>query len=443
MKSCFVILSSLLLSFSAQAAIFHLDASGAEPVYQTTLPKEVYQYSSEHHLNDLTITNAEGEAIPYAVVPYKRIYPQTQVTKQTKQLVIFPMHAAESKSAEVASIQLNTNDHQTSVNVTSHENQGKSKQYFLFDLGKKHPAFTSLSLDWEGQEGKLLTVDVMTSQNLNDWKHVGDATLLKVSANNQVIEQNNVTVNTPIKARYLQIRPKEATDTLTLTSVKLEFNQVKNLPLPMLWEEISPLQRDQNQSETTIDFESPSRYPATHLMITLPQKNTITHATIMTRNSNDKPWRTIKSAALYHLNKNDQQYTNKPITIPTTTARYWRLNFAKTKGGIGNENPQLSLGWVPDTMVWNARGSAPYTLQVGDVNNTKNKVALNHLLKPNGALKIQQLPVSNMNLTETSQPLNTWDKQTDNKRQWLWAGLLLGVAALASMVYSLLKQKPN
>lgn len=83
MKTRLLILSGLLLSFSVQAAQFHLDASGSDPVYQTTLPKEVYQYSSGHHLSDLTITNAEGEAIPYAVVPHKSIYPQMQVTEQT------------------------------------------------------------------------------------------------------------------------------------------------------------------------------------------------------------------------------------------------------------------------------------------------------------------------------------------------------------------------
>lgn len=443
MKTRLLILSGLLLSFSVQAAQFHLDASGSDPVYQTTLPKEVYQYSSGHHLSDLTITNAEGEAIPYAVVPHKSIYPQMQVTEQTKPLVIFPMQTAASNSAETTNIQINTNDHQTNINVVSSENQGNSKPFFLFDLGKKHPAFTKLSLDWEGQEGKLLPVDVMTSQNLNDWTHVGDATLLKIAANDQVIVQNNVSFNTAIKTRYLQIRPKDATDSLALTSVHLEFNQVKDLPLPMLWQEILSVSKEQNQTETTIDFESPSRYPASHLRIELPQKNTITHVTILKRNSKDDPWRAVKNTALYRLTKNEQQYTNKPIEIPNTTARYWRLRFSKTKGGIGNKNPLLSLGWVPDTMVWNARGSAPYTLQVGDVNNTQNKVALSSLLKPNGMQKVQQLPVSNMSLTEASQSLNTWDRPKDNKRKWLWAGLLLGVAALASMVYSLLKQKPN
>jgi hypothetical protein len=427
----------------AQAASFSLDADGLEPLYQTTLPKSIYQYSRQNRLKDLTVRNAEGEAVPYALVPYQSIHPKTKVTEQSKPLVIFPMQEDEIKRAGVTNIQLNALDRHTSVNVTSGDDKSISKTYYLFDLGKKHHAFKKLSLDWEGQEGKLLTVDVMTSEDLNHWSHVSDATLLKVTASEQTIVQNSVTFKQPINARYLQIRPQASTESLTLTAVNLEFNHVKEVTLPLAWQAIPFLQREQTSSETHIDFESTSRYPATHLTIDLPQQNTITHATIMTRDNKEQPWRTIKRTSLYRLNKNGQDYTNKPISIPNSTARYWRLSFAQTKGGIGNQNPQLRLGWVPDTLVWNARGSAPYAVQIGEPNSTSNSVSVSSLLKPYGSQKVQQLPMSKISLVAADQDFNAWDRPKDYKRLWLWGGLLLGVLALASMVYSLLKHNPK
>jgi hypothetical protein len=437
MKLFLTLISFVILSFSAQAASFKLETSGSEPLYQTTLTKEVYQYSSKNDLNDLTIINATGESVPYALLAYEDIHPH-QVTEKSEPLVIFPM-LKDALNPSGVNIQLNNHGTDTRVNVTSEDTKAVAKTYYLFDLGKKHAAFKKLILDWQGQEGKLITVDVLMSNNLKDWSLAGQGTILKVSTNEQAIIQNSIMLDNVMTSRYLQILPKDSTDEFKLTSVNVEFNQEHAITQSKLWQEVTFLNRQQSNTETHIDFSSPSKLPATLLKISLPQKNTITQAAVFTRDNKEQPWRRITIASLYRLNKKGEDYLNQAINIPPTTARYWRLSFNQASGGIGKDNPTLSLGWLPETIVWNARGSGPFNLQVGETNNNTNHVPIAQLIKPYDTKKVGQLPKANLSLASSVQQFNAWDSPPDYKRFWLWGGLALGVLALVLMAYSLLK----
>lgn len=428
---------------ASQAATFSLETTTSEPLYQTTLTKEVYQTSDSNHLKGLSVTNADGESVPYALAPYGNVYLESKTSEESKPLVIFPIQEDTLAQSDDMSIQLNSHDNQTSVSVTAKDANTAAKVYYLFDLGKKHPTFKKLTLDWQGQEGQLLTVDVLTSNNLKDWTTVGQAALLKVANDDQAILQNTITLDHLIKSRYLKIQPQDAADNFGLTSVNIAVSHKKALSLPLVWQTIASPQRSQKDTATHIDFESMGRYPAEYLNISLPQSNTITQVTVLTRNNKNESWRRVTRTSLYRINKNDKEYANKDIHIPKTTARYWRLTFNQANGGIGKKSPQLSLGWLPDILIWNARGPSPYHLNTSDTSGAANMVPMANLLKPYASKKVKDLPVANLRLISNEKTNNTWSAPTNYKRLWLWGGLLLGVLALAIMAFSLIKQDSN
>ena len=439
MKSSLILFASLILAPSIHAATFKLDVENTAPLYQTTLIKEVYQYSGSNFLNDIEVVNNDGDSVPYARVPYEQVHAKVKMIEKSKPLVIFPMQEDLLNTNGITNIQLNRAEANTSISVSSESNQHRSKTYYLFDLGKKHPIYNKLSLAWDGEEGKLIPVEVMTSSDLKDWVFIGKATLLRVGASNETILQNSINLNQSVTSRYLKINPKELGVSFTLTSVNVEFNEIEDLPIKMFWQSIPLTERTLNNNEINIDFESPARYPASSLMINLPQQNTITKVKILIRNDINKPWLTIKQTSLYRLNKEGQELTNKPISIPTTTARYWRLSFSNDNGGIGTINPALKLGWLPDTLVWNARGSAPFILKVNESQLTANSVPIHTLLNPFGVKSLELLPHANLSVVSKNKADNIWNAPTDGKKIWLWAGLMIGVLALASMAYSLIK----
>ena len=448
--------ATIYLANSAIAADFKLDASGSEPLYQSTLPKEVYQQSRVNDLQDLTISNAAGEQVPYALLPYDALHAQTATTQDTKSLSFFPLKESnlsnlgeltvqiEKIANEASSMKITTKSFDIAPNDTSIG----GKTIYLVDVGKKHPPLQTLSLDWQGSTNVLITVDVLASDDLKNWSNAGHGVLLKTSADGKALRQDKIHLDRATEARYLQLRYSD-NSTFSVTKINAEYNSVRSLSPAILWQNMLFLNREQDDKKGVInlDFESLGRYPATHLQVKLPQTNTITNASIFVRNKNDAPWQYLTTISLYRMDKSGKSYTNLDILLNKTASRFWRLQFNQANGGIGQENPSLMLGWLPQTVVWNARGQAPFTLKIGENPAIVNTVPVTSLVADYKAEKVLQLPNATLSITEskinnvnqTAMQTNAWTSAPDYKSWLLWAGLFLGVLLLAGMAYSLIK----
>jgi hypothetical protein len=439
-------LTTALTSAPASAASFKLEANGNEPFYQSILTKQVYQYTRSDELQDLTISNAAGESVPYALIPYEALHPQTATSQNRKKLILFPIQESSLASPNKLRIQLEKHVGDTTLNVISSETTSKTNSVYLLDAGKEHAPLETLIVDWQGSEGKLLAVDVLTSDDLENWSHAGSAVLLKTATTNNSILQNTITLDHATEARYLQIRPIEpsSTKTFNLTQASAEYSKVQTITPNLLWQSINFTARKQDNKtgQVNIDFESLGRYPASYLRLQLPQDNTITTVTIQIRNSTNEEWSYLTTASAYHLKQKSKTFTSPDIMLTPTVARYWRLQFNQSSGGIGAENPTLSLGWLPPTVVWNARGQAPFTLHVGENPNIVNSVDVASLIPDYKIEKIQQLVKAGIEeevSANTGAAANSWLTPINYKRWLLWGGLFLGVLLLAGMAYSLLK----
>lgn len=440
------------LTLPATAASFKLDANGNEPFYQSNITKEVYQYTHSSTLQDLTIQNASGEQVPYALIPYEDLHPQTSTHKDSKPLMVYPIKENALSNPNELRIHLQKNAGNTSVDIVSSDGETdaskKSDSIYLLDAGKKHAPLETISVDWQGVDGKLLTLEVLTSDYLQSWSHAGNAVLLKTSNANSSILQNTISLDSPTEARYLQIRTTEPNSTsFNLTRANAEYSKVQSIAPQLVLQDIQFIERSEDTKNglVNIDFESAGHFPASYLQIKLPQNNTITNAMIQVRNNTNEPWEYLTTASVYRLMQQGKTFTSPDVVLSPTVARYWRLQFNLSSGGIGAENPSLSLGWLPSTVVWNARGQAPFTLHVGEKPSIVNNVSIASLIPDYKIEKIQALVNSSLKLevsannTTPEKAANTWVAPIDYKRWLLWGGLFLGVLLLAGMAFSLLK----
>ncbi len=458
MKNANLVITGLLASLClpAMATSFKLDANGNDPFYQTNVSKEVYQYTHSSQLQDLTIHNASGEQVPYALIPYEDLHPQTSTHQDSKPLIVYPIKENALSNPNELRIHLQKNAGNTSVDIVSSEAdlnvQGDTSKrpnsIYLLDAGKKHAPLETISVDWQGVDGKLLTLEVLTSDDLQSWSHAGNAVLLKTSNENSSILQNTISLDSPTEARYIQVRTTGPNSTsFNLTKANAEYSKVQSIAPQLVLQTIQFLERSEDTKKglVNIDFESAGHFPASYLQIKLPQNNTITNTTIQVRNNTNEPWAYLTTASVYRLMQQGKNFTSPDVALSPTVARYWRLQFNLSSGGIGAENPSLSLGWLPSTVVWNARGQAPFTLQVGEKPGIVNNVSIASLIPDYKIEKIQALAKSGLTLevstnnTATEQVTNTWVAPIDYKRWLLWGGLLLGVLLLAGMAFSLLK----
>lgn len=459
MKTIPILIAGLLValtfaSIPVMAAKFKLEASGIEPLYQSRLPKEVYQYSRSNGLQDITINNAAGEQVPYALLPYETLHPQNITTLDVKPLIVLPIDDSVLKSPNERSFTvkvLENANNSTQINLNSNTQVKNSKNIYLVDAGKKHPPLQTLRVEWIEGENALLRLNVQVSNDLENWSDVGHAVLLKTSNNEKLLLQNIITLDYATKARYLKISPSEGNGKLVLTKINAEYNSVHSLTPETLWHNLQFLKRDQDSKKDIInlDFESLGRYPASYLRVHLPQTNTITNASIFIRDRNDAPWQYYTTTSLYRMDKSGKNYNNPDVLLNSTAARYWRLQFNQSNGGIGAENPKLSLGWLPQTAIWNARGTAPFILHVGEDQKIVNMVRIESLIPDYKIDKVLQLTKASLTAEASANNLPTvpissaWVTPIDYKRWWLWAGLFLGVLLLAGMAYSLIKAERN
>jgi hypothetical protein len=438
-----LILAVSLTIGNVDAASFTLSANGNEPIYQSVITPEIYQNSREKHLQDLAIYNAEGEPLPYAIANYEMMYPK-KVIAETKPLLIFPMQESAINFGKDINISLENKTNNTKVDFTTKPTQQQQPAY-LFDLGKQHPILKKINLEWQGAEGKLISVQAFTSDDLKHWTNIGQSVIFKSLVDGHAILQNSVELYAFTPGQYLKIIASDvAKEDFKLISVNTEYSKVQDTPLSQLWQPLVLLKREKNKNnEINIDFESSGRYPVSYLRISLPQQNTITQVNVLTRNQPDAPWEVATHSPLYRLNKEGRDTVNPDIKINPREARFWRLQFNEKSGGIGLNNPTLEVGWQPQTIIWNARGNAPYRMTVGEGGDV-SAVSMASLIPNNQLWQVNTLPEADISLNSAGElATNPWVDAPDYKRWVLWAGLFLGVLALASMSYSLLKNNPK
>lgn len=442
-----VLASMLLSSTSANAVSFQLETLGNEPFYQSVLTKAVYQNTRSNALQDLTISNAAGEQVPYALIPYEALHRKTTSSQDRKKLILFPIKESALTSPNLLRIQLERNVGDTKLNVIASDTSNKVDTVYLVDAENKHAPLQTLVVDWHGSEGKLLTVEILTSDDLEHWSHAGSAVLLKTATASNSILQNTITLDNATEARYLQIRPTEASSKdFYLTQVNAEYSNLLAITPNLLWQNINFIERTQNAKTGQINlyFESLGHFPASHLRLHLPQDNTATTVTIKIRSNSNEEWSYLTTASTYRLIQKGHTFTSPDVLITPTVARYWRLEFNQSSGGIGAENPTLSLGWLPPTIVWNARGQTPFSLHVGESPNIINRVDIASLIPDYKLEKLQDIAKAGLSTevsTNIEGDVNPWLAPIDYRRWLLWGGLLLGVLILAGMAFSLLKSQ--
>lgn len=468
MKIIYGILVTLLAASPAMAASYQLEVKDSKPFYQTNTPLEIYKQTHNSALSDLTITNAAGEQVPYALVPYRELHLGATKNVDSKIVPFFPVKISAMSNPNELRIQLEKNAGKTTLDISSSDVSASPNNAFLIDLGAKHAPLHELAVDWQGGENTLNNIEVLSSNDLKEWTFAGSATLLNTIPSSSQEEQlqqlkalseQNVpsshTISQHIiqldnnwnQARYLQIRPSQPNDkgTITLTEVRANFTTLQTVPLKPLWQETSNIGRE-NDNKTglvNIDFESFGHFPTDRLIVKLPQINTRTDAIVWVRNATNEPWRRVANVDLSSIvgaYPDPDEHVIEPVD-----ARFWRLQFDQSGGGIGAENPSLSLGWLQPTIVWNARGQAPFTLAVGENPSILNTIPIATMIPNYNAQTINNLPVANLIVGNQVAPnapaASTWVAPRDYKTWLLWGGLLLGVLLLAGMAYSLLKSE--
>jgi hypothetical protein len=415
-----------------------IHADGQEALYEIEIPPAVYRGVSRSDLGDIRIFNGQGEVVPHALKPRTA----TSVERGAAvSLPVFPLMGESQDKLENLHVLVDKRANGTIVSVRGGAKASAPKNQlrgYLLDASALKRSVQAVRFEWQGDaDGFAGKVRVEGSDDLSTWNTLADdAALVKLTFGGHVLEQNRVELRAA-KYKYLRISWPENQKPLEALRAFAELT-ASTVSAARVWQKIAGEGVSGKTGDYSYDLGGP--FPFDRLRIELPQVNSLVQLQILARAKSADEWRPVTNAIAYRLRNRDAEVTSPEIVLTSGGERYWMLRVDPKGGGVGTGVPALEIGWVPQKLVFAARGNGPFQLAYGSSRAKPALFAIDALIpgyKTDAEFKVRAATLGEPTTLAGPTRLRA---QMDYKKWALWTVLLLGVAALAWMAYRLSRQ---
>jgi len=419
-----------------------LTTDGDSAFFDVQVPAAVYAGVTRGDLGDLRVFNGDGALVPYAMVP--RVAPLREARPKVT-LPMFPLRVAApvtDASALALSVQRAPSGALT-INLNTRDGKpadGDRLIGYIVDLAALNSQpLALLSLQWTTlPRGMGMRVRVDASDDLIAWRTlVSDAPLIDLEADGRRLQRNSFDLPSA-PARYLRLTWPADQPPLALIGVSGQLaDRVVAAPLSRAEATAVPVA----EHEGDYEFDLAGLYPVERIELVLPELNTVVPAVVSARNGVQDPWHVMASDVVYRLRQGDTDVSSPAIVIAPTAARYWRVHVDPATGGLGAGVPKIRAGWLPQHVVFAARGSAPFMLAYGSATVLPSALAVRTLVP---GYDTANAPAIGIAVAQPAQAVagnaSRLIPAVDWKRWVLWLTLLLGVAVLGTMAWRLSRE---
>ncbi len=413
-----------------------LEAGGS--IYKLLLPAAVYEGVTRPDLSDLRVFNGAGEVAPHLV---RALPAKTDSAKTQAPLPFFPLYGKADQRLDGVSLRVKRDAAGTILDVQTRDVQSENRLLaYLLDASRLQRPIDALVVDFGREpQNRILKVVVGCSDDLENWRPLAiSAVIADLTYGDFSLRQNRISF-AATKAKYFRIAwaSDEAAPAFDTIAAELAAETVSP---PREWQALPAAVKKKAPGEYY--FSSPGYFPVDRLRVALPQKNTIAQATFWSRNNDGEEWRYRTSALIYHLQIANEEIANPEVAIYPAAERQWRMQVEQSGGGLGQGLPQLEIGWVPQQLLFAARGAEPFTLAYGNArleSTEKPKEFLSGLgQQENLAIKAARVgaPISLGGEARLRPPA----LGRDPKHWILWGILIAGVLILGWMAARLFRQ---
>ena len=411
-----------------------LTVSGSGPWYRLELPLSVQLSARQADLSDVRVFNAAGEPQAYAL---SRQSAQRTESRTVADVKWFPLYAADTRES-VPDVVMKSTAEGTLLEVRPSKPGKQVLRGWVLDASAIKAPLQQLSLDWSREQDGFQRFSIEASDDLQHWQSWGDGQVARLSFADERVEQHDVSLPGQ-SARYLrllwqgQVAP-------TLTSAKLVSATSSSLPTPLVWSQ--PLSGTRLKAGE-YSWQLPTGLAVERLRIELKQPNTLAPVTLAGRREAKQAWQPLSNGVLYRLTQNGQDVVQDELHLPGVAVGELKLQVDERGGGLGVEAPALRFAVRTTQLVFLARGEPPFTLALGNGSVKAANLPLSTLIPDYSAERLKtlgQARVSGDAVVKSASVAAPPEAGTDWKKLGLWAVLLLGVAALGAMAYSLLRQ---
>ncbi|HEX7642647.1 MAG TPA: DUF3999 domain-containing protein [Burkholderiaceae bacterium] len=342
-----------------------LPAAGG-PFYQFSLNLPVYQGVQREDLGDVRVFNSQGEAVPYTLLRPL----DTPQAKEARQAVpIFPIAEQQDADAQTSDVSLQVQRKPDGTLVATSKNKGGKTLAVVgsvIDVSKVRETIHALHILAQPSTTPFHPLSIETSDDLQQWRLLaGGVQWVHLQQGGQTIDKDTFELDGKA-GKYLRVLWQDA-DAPTITGAEVLTRKFAPLGSHMLWtESLQAVQSENNH----YDYALPGKIPLETLRIALPQVNTLAPMQVQrylppTPDRQKGSWETISQSVAYRLQSPKSEVTSPDLALDAPPAQQLRLAFDASGGGIGNAAPTLQVGFVPQTLVFLARGNGPFVLAWG------------------------------------------------------------------------------
>lgn len=409
-----------------------LDGSG--PIYRVPVPPDVYRSATRTDLGDLRVFNAADEPVPHAVE-------HTTATAEAMRPFSVPFFAlSDTVRATDPELLVRRDAAGTVIELAPRSGRtDRLRSAYLLDTRAAGQPIRRLTFSWPDDAPDFVTsVRIATSADLSRWTPlVRDAALADLRQGGQRLTRRTVSLDTPTAAPFLRVTWPDGEALPPLTRVEAEVVEAER-PAERSWLPAALI--DATGSSYTFDLDA--RPPADGARIRLPEVSTLARATLESAAMPDGPWRSRASGPIYRLRLDGTELTTPELFFATTPARYWRLR-VEPEGALGRQPPELAIGYVPETVLFVARGEGPFRLAYGsraaEPTGMSASTVLGSVPRAGGRSLVSPARAGEPFDLAGPSVLGSAGAHAA-QRLVLWAVLVLGVALLGWMAWRLSRQ---
>ncbi|WP_248805666.1 DUF3999 domain-containing protein [Pseudomonas sp. MWU13-2100] len=416
-----------------------LTLSGEGPWYRLELPLTLQLSARQSDLSDVRVFNAAGEPQAYALA---REQAQATQSHSLTNVKWFPLYNSAAAPQATPSVRVQSSANGTLVEVSPSAQLEAGEEVlrgWLLDASAIKAPLQQLVLDWNSERDGFQRFSIEASDDLQHWQAWGDGQVARLSFADERVEQHEVALP-GLSARYLRLLWQSPQAAPTLSSAQLASSTTSSLPLPLVWSQ--PL-AGSSAKAGEYTWQLPLGLPLEQVRVELAQANSLAPVNLYGRQDGNAPWQTLSSGLLYRLTQNGQDVVQDQLQLPGRAVAQLKLVVDERGGGLGAQAPTLRFAVRSTQLVFLARGEPPFSLALGNPAVKAANLSLSTLIpdySPQRLAGLGQATASGAAVTTVPPPVVPVALGSDWKKIGLWAVLLLGVAALAGMAFSLLRK---
>jgi len=287
-----------------------------------------------------------------------------------------------------------------------------------------------LRFEWADTQAFVTEVQLETSDDLNRWQGAGTASLAQLEQGDLKLRKDSLSAP---PGSYLRLSALTGETLPPLTQV---FAKVYRDPQRQAGKDLNVEAESGEAGRYLYDLGGPFKVAS---VIIRPQtSDVLAHIRLESADNPDGPWTTRFEGVYFDLVQNGQPLQRGDIDLDAR-ARYWRI-LPEPANGFGSAAPSLSFNTAPDTIIFLARGEAPFTLAYGSVKT----------LPENPGSEILNQNVTPTTAASTGPPFELGGEAALSEPRpfpWqsvlLWTVLIGGVGALGFLAVTLLRQSSH